>query len=197
MKSLINALAIMTLAISSNAFSSEQEKTKDIRFGFNVAIAIGGDTMFSVPFEDGSSEDMNAGDGFILGIAVEKKWDINTSLPLYTEASFNYMFNSIDAENGSISFNRFPLDFIASTKVKDFTFGAGLTHHLSPTLEGDGIASFPDINYDDATGSILQVSYTSANKLIWGLKFTNITYTGENLKDQDGTNFALSMSGRF
>ena len=197
MKTLFKILTLSSIVFSGSVFSNENIEQKDIRFGFNVAIAVGGDTMFSVPFEDGSSEDMNAGDGFILGLAIEKKWDTDTSLPFYTEASFNYMFNSIDAENGSIEFNRYPLDFVASTKYNNISVGAGITHHLSPTLKGDGIASFPDINYDDATGSILQVSYTTTNKIIWGLKYTNITYTGANLFDQDGSSFALTMAGRF
>lgn len=196
-----NLLLIATFLFSTISFADEsKDTTPKTTFGFVLGLSFGGDTLADLTFEDGSSEKLTAGDSVFFGGSVINKLDTNTQLPVYTEIGLSYMTKSIDAENGSLSFTRIPLDFFINTKKDQLAFGAGITYHLSPEIEGDGILA-GKAKYDNALGGTLKVSYTQSlnhgKGITWGLRYTSITYSGDGLFDQDGSNFALTMGTGF
>ena len=202
MKQLQSVALLSSLALFSAVSLAEPIPTpqSDTKIGLVLGFAVGGDTLVDVSFDDGSSESVTAGGGVLVGASIEKNLNLETSYPIFAEFAFNYQTESVDADNGSVSFTRFPIDALLSTKIDKFSVGAGLTYHLSPTLEGDGFLNV-DINYDDAIGTILNATYHMTNDgvhgILWGLRFTQIDYQGDGLFQQNGSNVTFTMGAKF
>lgn len=194
---LFSSLALCSALSFAEPLTTQQSDTK---IGLVLGFAVGGDTLVNVSFDDGSSESVTAGGGVLFGASIEKNLNLDTAYPMFAEFAFNYQTDSVDAENGSVSFTRFPIDALLSTKIDKFALGAGLTYHLSPTLESDGFLNV-DVNYDDAIGTILNATYHMTNDgvhgILWGLRFTQIDYQGAGLYQQNGSNVTFTMGAKF
>ncbi len=199
MKTLLKTTTLITSLIFSVITSADENKNLD--YGFVLGVAFGGDTLVNLTFDDGSSEKLTAGDSIFFGGSVVSKLSFDTAYPLFAEVGLNYMTKSISAENGSISFTRIPLDLFINVKKDQFSIGTGLTYHLSPEIEGDGLLAGL-VKYDNALGTVLKATYTlkrpnGKNGITWGLRYTSITYSGYGLYDQDGSNIAFTMGTGF
>ncbi|WP_339677835.1 hypothetical protein [uncultured Zhongshania sp.] len=158
----------------------------------------GGDTLVDVEFEGGDDDQIKAGGAFLLGFGVEfLAADRRSAVQL----SANYHFDSIDAENGEASFERYPLEAILFGVRERHRFGAGLTVHLSPTamVKMDG-AGRDSINFDPAAGLILEYDYLVMDHLWLGTRFTLINYKKETYfgsESFDGNHIGLMAHLRF
>lgn len=131
----------------------------------------GGDDLETVTFTDGSSETIKAGDG--LSLAFGARFDISDDLEM--AATLGIKIDSIDAQNGSLDWTRYPLNGILLYKMDDWRFGGGLTYHMSPTLEGDGVV-VGKAEFDDALGALLDVRYFFSEPAYVGGRATFIDY---------------------
>ncbi|MEJ2693905.1 MAG: hypothetical protein P8166_12850, partial [Candidatus Thiodiazotropha sp.] len=102
----------------------------------------------------------------------------------------------VDAENGSVSFSRIPLEFMGLYNSGPHTLGAGLTYHLSPELDLSdmGLGSY---DADNALGLVLMYEYTFQGNFALGLRYTDISYDFEGVEDVDGSNVGLLMELKF
>lgn len=198
MKTTFKALALTSIAFSALT-SADTLPENDSKFGVFAGFASGGDTVAEIEFTDGSDETVKAGSGVYFGLAYENKLDFVTDIPLYGHFAFAYLSDSVDAENGSVSFTRFPVDALLMTKLNQFSFAGGATYHLAPSYEQDLDSSLlREVDLDNALGLALEANYTlTGSKMNIGLRYTNITYTANGYEDLDGSGFAISVGAMF
>lgn len=199
---LYNALIAVAIFGSAHVYSSEQPPAKDHNLDLVFGLGFGGDTLAEVEFTDGSSDEIKAGSGLMFGLNFTKKIESDTQQPLFVKTGFNYIFDSISAENGDADFSRFPLEVSIGTQIKRLQISAGATYHINPALdiEFDGLGS-GKATAENAFGIILDATYIipmkkRQNDLIVGLKYTNIEYDFSD-DSYDGSGFVVTFGSHY
>lgn len=164
----------------------------------SAGFTAGGDTLVQVEFDDGDTDKIKAGGAFFFGLGAEfVSADNKTAIQL----TANYHFDSIEAENGEASFERYPIEVILFGQGERNRFGVGLTYHLSPTAQikrdGQGRDS---LKFDNALGLVLEYNYLVGSSVWLGLRYTLIDYKKEYWFDSvsvDGRHVGLMAHIRF
>lgn len=178
MTKFIVSVILLTLASSAQA-----------ELYYELGIEGGGDTLVSTP-----SYFISAGGGFKFALGVQKEvGEFGDSLSL----SLGYLFDDLEASNGTAEINTITLDAIYSIQVDRHRFGIGGSYHIGPTYKDD-IAGFSplEIEFDDALGLILQYGYTFSNGIQVGARLTEMTYEANGLS-LDAGSFGIFISNGF
>lgn len=172
---------LFLLALAFTSASYAETKVNGIIGG---GIAFGGDTLINnIQFEDGSSEDVDAGEG--LWVDVGMRFDFETWA---LKGTTGYKTGGTYAANGDATFNRVPVTFIAAYNNNGHYFGGGLTHEINPTLDIDLPFTRGKIDFDNTTGLVLEYE-NNYDRWAWGIRYTNIEYTHNNSGQEfDGSN---------
>ena len=105
---------------------------------------------------------------------------------------------AITADNGSIDFTRYPLTAMLFIKAEKLNFGVGVTQHTGIELTGDGVTSFTTVDFDDATGLVLQLDYLLGKRAYMSLQLTSIDYQPVNSSiEVSGNSLGLLIGYRF
>ena len=167
---------------------------KSLYWTFSFGLDFGGDTMVTVIYTDGHDNDIKAGElaYFNAGVIIP-----NGTSDFETQFTIGWKFDKSSADNGDVSFDRFPIEMLEFYKLGRFRFGGGLTYHLNPSLDGDGVASAIEADFDDALGFVLQVDFLFRQGSV-GLKYTDIEYQVEGSEvDVDGNSIGIVFGLRF
>ncbi|MBO6753528.1 MULTISPECIES: hypothetical protein [Spongiibacter] len=163
----------------------------------NAAVTDGGDDLAKVQFKNASSEKIKAGSLLMLGggVLIQPRGSAFSY-----QLTANYHFDSITAKNGDASFDRFPLEALVFYNNGQHRFGVGVSHHLSPEVEFD----FDDfaketVEFDDATGFVVEYNYEISERVWLGLRHTSITYEVSDINgaEVDGDHFGLTAHFAF
>lgn len=141
-----------------------------------MGIDVGGDEMVRAVFVGGESDSINAGEliHFDIGLSIPSA----QSNPAWeSQLTLGWKNDSIDAGNGTLDWSRFPVDFLQFYIVNDWRFGAGLSWHFDPTLEGNGVVA-GKVEFDNAMGFLLEADYLAGlnREIFLGARLTLIEY---------------------
>lgn len=141
----------------------------------SAGYSFGGDSTEPVTLvdqnDDYHNESLKYGDGLSLAFG-----GVFKPVPkLELQATLGYKVNMIAATNANINFTRMPIDLLAFFAVDHFRVGGGLTHEMSPDLEGDDFIASRSFN--DADGTVIEAGYRWTHVSL-NLRFTQIDYTG-------------------
>lgn len=153
----------------------------------------GGDTLTTVPFTDGTTASIDTNEGLLLGGGVAIA---SADYTWQTEITLNWKYQAITAANGDLKWTRWPLEALTFYQLTQFRFGGGLTYHLNPTLEGDGVVSNINMDFDNALGAVLQADYRLDEAIAIGLRYTFIEYETAG-RSYDATGPGLSFTAVF
>jgi opacity protein-like surface antigen len=147
--------AALTLAAAFNAQAADA--ASPFKFLVGAGLTFGGDTLSTVQFSDGSSEDIKGGGLFQLYGGVEYRLGDQVSF----QGTVGYhVDDSSGASNGSVRFSRVPVDLLLYYHLNDkVRLGGGVQLVNGPELKGSGVASNVHIEFDNATGAILEGEY--------------------------------------
>ncbi len=161
---------------------------------FQLGFDAGGDTLATAFYTDGDDADIKAGQLFHLAAGVVQP----VSEQMEFQGTLGWKFDSAAADNGDISFDRFPLEGLLFFRNDRFRLGGGAALHLNPTLEGSGAASgLGTIEFDDALGFVAQIDMFIAPQVNIGLRATFIEYeTTVGSVTVDGNSVGLVFTGR-
>ena len=145
----------------------------DVRPLLKAGFDFGGDTMVTVVFTDGETQNIKANEGLYLGggmaiINDAKDWEYHLTLA--------YKFALIDAKNGDVEWTRLPLEALVFYRFPHVRLGGGLTYHLSPHLEGSGVVGGLDIKFKNALGVVLQADWRVTSTIAVGGRYTMLEY---------------------
>lgn len=197
--------AFCALAFVAGAASAQDA---DALAGFHpfvsMGLTVGGDTIVTANYSNGSSEDINAGELFQFGAGVQWK---DAGSPFAFAFSLNYHADTANASNGKAEFKRYPLEAIAYYRTSDrVRVGLGLRYVLSPeaTYNISG-GNDEKLTYDDAVGALAEVGFgvtphfwVSLRAVSEEYKPKTYTLNGTSFdasggKVQDGSHFGINM----
>ncbi len=152
-----------------------------------AAITAGGDNLATVRFTNGDSRDLDAGG--LISIYAGAEWRENGS-PFAVQGTVGYHFNSVGGRNGSIRFERFPIELLALWSVTPHVrLGAGARYAAGARMTGSGAA---DIGSVDFTAEVAPV--VMGEWLITPHDGVQLRYVHETYK-VDGVSFDGSHVG--
>jgi hypothetical protein len=185
--------SIVAIALAGAILAAAPARAQEVKPMFKVGVDTGGDKLVTVLFTDGSTQSINANEGFFLGGGVSI---VNLAKDIETEISISYKSGTIKASNGEINWTRYPIDALVFYRFPKVRLGGGLTYHLGPKLSGSGFASPINGSPKDAAGFMLQADYRLAEKMAVGLRYTSLEYkfTGAASAKSDGIGVVFSMS---
>ena len=133
----------------------------------------GGDDLVTATFTNGDTEKLKGGGLISLSAGI----GIDVAEELETRLMAGVKFDTIDAENGSAEFVRYPLEALLMYRANENIYiGGGLTYHLNPSISGDGIASNASVDFDNALGLVAELDFILANGGYLGIKLSSIDY---------------------
>ncbi len=153
----------------------------------------GGDTLQTVRFADGTTESIKANDGFYFGGGIAL---VPAASNFETQLTLAWKYTGVTANNGEISFTRYPLEALAFYNWDFFRVGGGLTYHINPKLKRSGVVSGGGVDFNSRVGAIVQADYRVTENVTAGIRYTYITYTGDG-RDIHGDGFGVAISGSF
>jgi len=191
MRKLMTIALLATAMLLGSAAAQAQAVKHTTRGGLLIQtdLEFGGDSVATVAFEDGSEQDVDAGQG--ISLAIGGFFRPSATTPFEISGSVGYKFVTTAASNANINLSRTVLKLNATWWFENGWFvTGGLTHHLSPELNGDDF--FEDVHFDDATGFSAEVGWR------WiALRYTNIEYSHPLFEDVDASSIGLGFTWRF
>lgn len=168
-------------------------------FYAEIGLENGGDQLISIPYDDGSVDDLTSGDGFT--IAVGTAYYLPTAS---FQGTIGYKSDSIEARNREtlkiedFSFTRVKFDGVAFHHFERHAFGAGLTFHTNVELDAPDGDVF---DADNAVGFVGEYRYYFTDNTHFGLRYTDIDYTLNGSEAQettlDGNAFGFYIGSSF
>lgn len=177
-KTLISSLLAVTASISF----AQTNNASNVHFFVGADAGGGGDTLATVTYTDGSSQDIKAGNGIQIKGGVGYR--INASTEVI--ASIGWQFVTTHANNGSVGFDRFPLEVLGLWNATDsIRLGGGLRYASGAKFSSSGVASnLGSASLDSKLGYVLMGEYLFEGKKVGvSLRAVNETFSYQ------GTNF--------
>ncbi len=168
------ACAALGLAMAGGAFAQGVH----VRPLIGTGITFGGDTIATVNYTDGDSAKVHAGGLFAFGGGLELQFT-----PLVSaQAMLSYHADRANASNGSVRFERTPLELLGHFRLNDwFRIGGGARYTSSAKTRATGDASGPIANEDfkPTWGTVVEGEFFPMHSL--GIK---VRYVSEKFKSK-------------
>jgi hypothetical protein len=115
-KIVLVSIASLLVGASATAQTNGATKveTKPVRFVASIGLAMGGDTLATARYTDGTSTNIPAGTGITLAGGID--YMINDALSVQGTIGYHGRFTP-EASNGSMSFSRFPIELLTHYKI--------------------------------------------------------------------------------
>ena len=192
--------SIVALFASCLFFASQASAFEDTSPFLSLGYDAGGETLFAVPHDDGSSIKIKTHSGLRFGGGAV------FSLPseFELEAGIYYKLDTSETGNDKISFSSLPIEILfAKRLVENHRIGAGLVHSVNNKMKIDVnvLNDEKTEDFKDATGWLLQYDFTfdrNENTPGWriGLRYTIIELESkivEGKKDGDSAGILVSV----
>ena len=132
----------------------------------------GGSNVVSLTYTNGKTDSIKANEGLHVGGGVSV---LNEARDIEFLGTLSVKYLSLHADNGDVTWLRYPLDALLFYRMQSFRVGGGLTYVIAPSLNGNGAASNIDVRLDDAAGLVLQGDYL-LERVSLGLRYTILDY---------------------
>lgn len=157
-----------------------------------IGLTFGGDTFTKVKFDNGDNDNIKAGE-----LALFSGGFVYEQNDFQLQATLGYYSDRASGDNGDVRFTRLPLEVLGFWRQEKFRLGGGITHHINPEFEIDIDDNIDNgtVEFDNATGFIVQADYLFEDGLALGLRFTAVEYEEDQLPDKiDGDSIGIMLS---
>ncbi|MDZ7813835.1 MAG: hypothetical protein U5L74_12335 [Ideonella sp.] len=162
--------AVLALA-SGAAFAAEPGKIT----GFaGLDLGAGGDVLVPVEYTDGTTDNLRAGKGAQFKVGLDYRLDPEWSVV----GSLGYHLSSIRAKNGSVKFERFPVELMAKYDYNDnwrIGFGVRMPFEARVSSSGAAASTVGDYRLSGRKGLIVDAEYL-VGRFGLMLRWTNESY---------------------
>lgn len=182
-------------ALALGAIASAHAQDFKVRPLLGAGFTFGGDTLVTVTYNDGSSEDIKGGG--LVHLYGGAEVPLGTAMAL--QATIGYHVDNSSGRDGSVRFSRMPIDLIALYRLNDqFRIGAGAQIINNPELKGSGVASGLNVKFKNATGVVLEGEYTVSPNAGVKLRYVNAKFKPEvGTGEADGNHLGLMLNWYF
>ncbi|TDM08612.1 MAG: hypothetical protein C4K60_04095 [Ideonella sp. MAG2] len=189
-KRLMVAVAAGMVGFSGVAAAQEQVTYHPL---VGLGLTYGGDKVDEARYTDGTKTEITAGSLAQFYVGFEARFELMTA-----QINVGYHFQRANASNGSLSYERYPVEMLAHYKLTpQWRIGGGVRRISEAKLNGTGVASGHDLKLGASTGPVLEAEYLfSANS---GLKarVAKDSYTLSTGKEVDGSHFGVMWTYYF
>ncbi|MEO8153362.1 MAG: outer membrane beta-barrel protein [Rhizobacter sp.] len=184
------AIAAMLLTMAAGA-----AQAVEVRPLVGMGLTVGGDTIADVNYTNGDSAKVHAGGliAFTGGLELE-------FTPLVsTQVLVSYHFDRANATNGSVRFERTPIEFLGHFRLNDiFRVGGGARYTSGAKTRASGAASGSVFNEDfkPSWGSVVEGEFTLGRNLGVKLRYVSEKFKSESypfLSDVDGSHVGVYL----
>lgn len=164
MKLIRSIVAFSMVAVASIGGALAQDR--GARGILGIGLTTGGDTLVSVAYSDGTTDDVKAGGVVHLYGGVEVPVSPTVSL----QATLGYhVDDTYRGSNGSVRFARYPLEFLAHAMINpNVRIGGGARFVNSAKVTGSGVLSGLQGEFDSTVGAVIEGEYLVTRSI--GLK---------------------------
>ncbi len=188
---------LAALCSSVLSFGAVNAEARDIKWVAQMGADFGGDKIVDVSYSDGSDQTINAGGMLQFGAGILIDTLAGSSVH-QTQLTINWKFDTTNASNGEVIWDRYPLELMQFYNTELFRIGAGASYHLNPSVTTSGFASGNDLDFDNALGLVVELDYKLSEKGFIGVRFTNIEYQVSNSSATiDGDSVGVVLGGVF
>ncbi|MBI5718544.1 MAG: hypothetical protein HZC37_12750 [Burkholderiales bacterium] len=191
------ATATMALAgLGAAGSASAQGVDRSVRGLVGIGLTGGGDKLATVQWSNGDSTNINAGGQFDLRAGVDVRLG---ETPFSLQASLGWFAQRAGGTNGSVTFERFPLELMGSWRAADnFRLGAGVRRTGDAKLKGRGAASnIGTTTFKGEVGGVLEGEWLFARIYGLALRAVSEEYKAPNGEKADGSHIGLRFSVYF
>lgn len=180
-------LALAALPLCATAAAAQDEPPlpptgPQLGFVFEAAGDFGGDPVATVLFEDGSTQELPAGQGLTLAAGGQVR--PSAASPFALRGTLGFKFEMSAADNANISFTRVPIELVATMDLPSGLWvGAGVVRHTAVHFNGDDFG--PDMSFEDGNGATAE----------FGWRWIALTYTAMQYTDEEGADYDASSVG--
>jgi opacity protein-like surface antigen len=164
----------ITAAIALAAIGSAQAQERAVRAFIGAGITGGGDSLATVVFTNGSSEDVRAGALIHVYGGVEfrlaPQFTVQTSLGYHVDDTGGF-------SNGSLRFSRYPVELLGHFQIDNrVRLGGGARFINNAKLEGSGVLSGNRVDFDSTVGAVIEGEYLVTPSIGLKLRYVNEKY---------------------
>lgn len=184
------------LAIGTAFSAQAADATSPFKFLLGAGLTYGGDNLVTVQFTDGSTDKVRAGGLALLYGGGEYR--LNDQFAL--QATVGYHINdSRAASNGSVKFDRVPVDLLALYSVTEkIRLGGGAQFASGVELKGSGVAGNINQKFDSTVGVIAEGEYLFTPHTGLKLRYVSEKFTPDGAGSKiDGSHVGLLFSYYF
>lgn len=187
-----SALAALALA-GFAAGASAQGADRPVRGQIGLGITGGGDKLATVQWSNGDTTNINAGGQIDLRGGVDVRLGDS---PFTVQASVAWFVQRANGTNGSVTFERFPLELMGTWRVADaFRLGAGVRRAGNGKLEGRGAASnIGSTTFKSKIGAVVEGEWLFGGLYGLALRAVSEEYEAPNGEKVDGGHVGLRFS---
>ena len=183
----LTAVAVFILGMATAAAANESENGAGLKWLVGFGLTHGGDELAEIELDfdgDSSDEDLRGGDLITLAAGTV----VYLPLPAWSlQMTIGYHFDEVSADNGDITFERYPLELIPFYNFRNYRIGAGLSYHLSPELDLKELGG-SKVEFDDALGWLIEYDYSfsgwRSGGFVLGARYLWIDYKVEKVDDR-------------
>jgi hypothetical protein len=175
---------VLGLAVGISGTASAQDygnQTRPFRFFLGLGVTAGGDEVASVQYTNGSTQTLHGGGLVHLNAGVEYRFAQRFS----GSVGFGYHVDDSTASNGSVKFERYPLEVLGHFYIFDrFRVGGGVRFVSGAQVTLSGVAGAGTVKLRPTTGVVIEGEYLFSPKLGLKLRYVNENYRYEKFNDK-------------
>jgi outer membrane protein W len=188
------AFALAAMIATMGLAQAQTATPAPTHFLAGLGVSAGGDDLATASFTNGSSQDIKAGGGVYFTAGV----DYRLSSDFAIQATVNFHVDDTNAKNGSIKFQRFPLELLGYYNLNSqWRIGGGVRYTTSPKLSSSGAASGLNVQFDDTTSGVLEAEYFWTPNFGMKMRYVNETFKARGYRDVKANHAGISANYYF
>ncbi len=166
-----------------------------VKFFIGGGLTLGGDKLATANYTNGDSSSLHAGGLLQLHAGVQFRASENVTI----SGAVGYHVDNATASNGSIKFDRIPVELLAHYSINEqWRLGGGARFVSSPKLSGSGAGSGIDASFGSTTGAVLEAEYMISPKAGATFRLVSEKYpVPGGGKDVDGSHAGVFLNYYF
>ena len=158
-----------------------------------LGLTFGGDKVDEARYTDGTTAKITAGSLAQVYVGFEARFEQMTA-----QINVGYHFQRANATNGSLSFERYPVEMLAHYKLTpQWRIGGGVRRISEAKLNGSGVASGRDLKLGASTGPVLEAEYLFSPNSGLKARVAKDSYTLSTGREVDGSHFGVMWTYYF
>lgn len=191
----VACLGLIGLLSPANARSPLDDGPRPVRLILGGGFTNGGDKLATAVFNDGSTQNVRAGNRFQIYIGA----DIRLTPMLQLGVTAGYHSDSANSGFGRVRFSRYPIEVIGYVKpLRRWRFGIGPRFALNPQLRASGDAADLAESFEPSVGGVIEVEFMAHSRQGVKLRYVVERYeSSTNLPAVKGDHIALLFNWYF